>query len=428
MILQPITNWIQQRPLLSVLIAVLVTAAAAASYSWMEVSHGHSSGKTEESHDGHDHAAPSESKEDGKDHDHSKDEPKRPKSKEGVPDAIPMNQTQIAQAGLAVEKAAPGQLTTLLELPGEIRFNADRMAHVVPRVAGVVEEVSADLGASMAQGQVMAVIASTQLAEQRSELLSAKKRLDLARTTYEREKSLWEQKVSPELDYLQARQAMNEAEIMVANAREKLAALGANTGSGEDKLNQFALRAPFAGTVVEKHLTRGEAVREDTQAFIVADLTTVWAEISVPAQELMRVRSGTEVTVRSTASGVSAKGIVTYVGALLGEQTRTAPARVVLRNPDLAWRPGLFVTVSIGLDTTEAAVTVLSAAIQNIEGKDSIFVSTPSGFVVRPVKLGRRDGDHVEVLEGVTAGEEYVARNSFVLKAELGKDSAEHAH
>jgi cobalt-zinc-cadmium efflux system membrane fusion protein len=101
---------------------------------------------------------------------------------------------------------------------------------------------------------------------------------------------------------------------------------------------------------------------------------------------------------------------------------------VVLRNPDLAWRPGLFVTVSIGLDTTEAAVTVLSAAIQNIEGKDSIFVSTPSGFVVRPVKLGRRDGDHVEVLEGVTAGEEYVARNSFVLKAELGKDSAEHAH
>ncbi|MFX6442904.1 efflux RND transporter periplasmic adaptor subunit, partial [Acinetobacter baumannii] len=77
-------------------------------------------------------------------------------------------------------------MTTLLELPGEIRFNADRMAHVVPRVAGVVEEVSADLGASMAQGQVMAVIASTQLAEQRSELLSAKKRLDLARTTYER--------------------------------------------------------------------------------------------------------------------------------------------------------------------------------------------------------------------------------------------------
>ncbi|MFX5245421.1 efflux RND transporter periplasmic adaptor subunit, partial [Acinetobacter baumannii] len=74
-------------------------------------------------------------------------------------------------------------------------------------------------------------------------------------------------------------------------------------------------------------------MREDTQAFIVADLTTVWAEISVPAQELMRVRSGTEVTVRSTASGVSAKGIVTYVGALLGEQTRTAPARVVLRNP-----------------------------------------------------------------------------------------------
>ncbi|MCP2935798.1 efflux RND transporter periplasmic adaptor subunit, partial [Salmonella enterica subsp. enterica serovar Typhimurium] len=152
---------------------------------------------------------------------------------------------------------------------------------------------------------------------------------------------------------------------------EKLAALGAEP-SGTDALNRYALRAPFDGVVIEKHLSIGEAVREDSQVFTVSDLGSVWAEISVPARDLDHVRAGSTVTVRSTASGLTVRGTVLHVGALLGEQTRLALARVVLRNPDLAWRPGLFVTVSLDVDRIEVPLAVGLAAVQTVDGRDAV--------------------------------------------------------
>lgn len=416
-----LTTFIRRRPLVSVATAVVATALLVALLSaliasWRDGHHAEG-GAAHDDHAGHAHGsgtsgAPAAAGA------HADEQP-------GV---IRLDADQIAQAGIETAPAAPAALAVSLQLPGEIRLNGDRTAHVVPRVAGVVEQVSADLGTTVRKGQVLAVLASTVLAEQRSELLSAQKRLDLARTTYEREKLLWEQKVSPELDFLQARQTLREAEIVVTSAREKLAALGADAGPGREALNRYALRAPFDGVVIEKHLSIGEAVREDSQVFTVSDLGSVWAEISVPARDLDRVRTGSAVTVRSTASGLTVQGSVLHVGALLGEQTRAALARVVLRNPDLAWRPGLFVTVSLDVNRTEVPVAVHPGAIQSVDGKDVVFVRTADGFAQKPVRLGRRDGERVEVLEGLTAGEQVVVRNSFILKAELGKEAAEHVH
>ena len=118
-----------------------------------------------------------------------------------------------------------------------------------------------------------------------------------------------------------------------------------------------------------------------------------------------------------------------YVGSLLGEQTRTAKARVALANPDRAWRPGLFVSVDVlsGL-AAAAAVTVMADAIQTVEDKPVVFVKVAGGFRAQPVVPGRSDGKLTEILKGLAAGAQYAAAGSFVLKAELGKDSAEHAH
>lgn len=138
-----------------------------------------------------------------------------------------MDAQRIKVAGVKVAQAGPATVRSLLQLPGEIRFNEDRTAHVVPRVAGVAESVPANLGQSVKKGQLLAVLSSVAVSEQRSELLGAQKRLALARTTYQREKQLWEEKVSAEQDYLQAQQVLREAEIAVSNAEQKLAATGA---------------------------------------------------------------------------------------------------------------------------------------------------------------------------------------------------------
>lgn len=340
--------------------------------------------------------------------------------------AVAMTADQIKAAGISVEAAGPATVRTSLQLPGEIAFNQDRTAQVTPRVAGVVEAVPVALGQQVVKGQVLAVISSAAVSDLRAELQAAQKRLQLARTTYEREKQLFEQRISPQQDVQQAEQGFREAEIAVANARQKLQAFGATADSSA--LNRYELRAPFNGVIVEKDITLGEQVREDANVFTVSDLSSVWAQVSVPARELPQVRVGENVTVKSTAFEQSAAGKVAHVGALIGEQTRTSQARVVLANPKGAWRPGLFVNVEIAAGESAAPVTVVADAIQTMEDKQVVFVRTSSGFAAAPVELGRNDGKRVEVKSGLKAGTKYAASGSFVIKSEAGKASATHAH
>lgn len=339
---------------------------------------------------------------------------------------IALTDEQIQRAGITIETAGLATIQSGLQFPGEIRFNEDRTAHVVPRLAGVAESVPATLGEQVRKGQLLAVIASTALSDQRSELLAAQRRMELARATYQRERKLWEEKISAEQDYLQAKAALEEARIAVQNAQQKLTAVGATPSAA--RLNQFELRAPFDGVIVEKHLALGEAVADNANIFTISDLSTVWAEFVVAAKDLEHVRVGETARIRSAASEGKAEGKVSYVGSLLGEQTRTAKARVTLTNPNLAWRPGLFVTVEVLTAKATVPVAVQADAIQEVDGNRVVFVAGPKGFVAQRVVPGRSDGQLVEIREGLSPGARYAARNSFVLKSDLGKDAAGHEH
>lgn len=359
-------------------------------------------------------------------HDHAERET-HVQAGEGKSPIAAFDDAKIKAAGIVVAEAGPVTIRNTVKLPGEIRFNQDRTAHVVPRLAAVVQSVPADLGQHVKKGEVLAVLASTQLSEQRSELLAAQQRLALARNLYRREKQLWEEKISAEQDYLQAQTNLQGAEIAVQNARQKLSALDVDSNTS-NAYNRYELRAPFDGTIVEKHLAPGEAVAEDANVFTVSDLATVWAEIAVPAKDLNIVRVGETVTVRATAFDSSAQGKVAYVGSLLGQQTRTAQARVTLENPDGGWRPGLYVNVEIATQETQVPVAVTVDGVQEIDGKRVVFVRTADGFVPQPVKTGRDDGHHIEIVEGLQAGTRYAAAGSFVVKSELGKARAVHSH
>ena len=140
------------------------------------------------------------------------------------------------------------------------------------------------------------------------------------------------------------------------------------------------------------------------------------------------MKVGESARVSSTSFAGEAAGQVSYIGSLVGQQTRTATARVVLQNPDMAWRPGLFVTVEVVVDRSDVALAVGNEAIQNIDGESVVFVEVPGGFLAQPVKLGKESSDSTEVLAGLKPGMRYVKANAFVLKSELGKASADHAH
>ncbi|WP_460927868.1 efflux RND transporter periplasmic adaptor subunit [Pseudomonas sp. MC6] len=339
---------------------------------------------------------------------------------------IELSAEQITAAGIQLAEAKPQNISLGLPFPGEVRFDEDRTAHVVPRVPGVVEAVAVNLGQTVKKGQLLAVIASQQISDQRSEQAAAQRRLALARTTYEREKKLWQDKISAEQDFLQARQALQEAEIALTNARQKISVLsGSVVATGG---NRYELRAPFDGVVVEKHLTPGEVVDESTAAFTLSDLSRVWVTFGVSPKDLNKVQVGKAVTVSAPELNAEVVGSVAYVGSLLGEQTRTATVRVTLENPQGSWRPGLFVTALVATDSREARVAVPESAIQTVEDKPTVFVRTDDGFEARAVELGSRAAGHVEITQGLEPGAQVASAGSFVLKSELGKASAEHSH
>ena len=184
----------------------------------------------------------------------------------------------------------------------------------------------------------------------------------------------------------------------------------------------------FSGTVIEKHVTLGEFVRDDQDIYVVADLSSVWVNVAVYGRDLPKIRRGQSVLVESVGAGPSSQGRIDYVGAVVGEATRAATARVVLPNPSLRWRPGMFVTARIVVDEREVPVAVPENAVQRVEGRDCVFVQEGDGFVARPVVLGKSDGQWIEILSGLAAGEPFVVRGSFVLKSELQKSEAGHEH
>ncbi len=346
---------------------------------------------------------------------------------EQVEARVAMSDAQLASNGVQVATVGPARIKTVLQLQGEVRLNEDRTVHVVPRLTGLVESVAVNAGDSVRRGQVLAVLSSQSLADQRSEWLAAQKRLALARTTFEREKTLWEGRISAEQDYLQSRQALQETEIAEQSARQKLASLGV-TASTSGNLTRYEIRSPIDGVVTDKKISVGEVLKDDANIFMVADLSTVWVEVTVYAKDLNAVKLGQRATVKATSFEAQADGKLSYVGALVGEQTRAAKARVVLPNTKGLWRPGLPVSVELTADEVEVRRAISADAVQSLRDSPVVFGRYGNQFEARPVELGRSDGKLIEVLGGLEPGERYAARNSYLIKADIGKAGASHDH
>ncbi len=341
----------------------------------------------------------------------------------------------VRGSGIVIEEAGAVQMKSVFELPGEIAFNPDRVAHVVPRVGGVVTEVRKNLGAKVSKGEVIAVIDSQELAASQVAYIQAVNKLEFAQVSFEREEQLWKKKISPEEEYLDARQTLEESKIRVQGWEQKLKALGlpdveikALTYSHDKNLARYELRAPLGGVVIEKHVALGEAVKDDANIFTIADLTTVLARVTVYAKDLKFVRIGQEVNVESDVLGIEVAGKVTYLGPLLGTETRTATAHVAITNSDGLWRPGVFVTVRLVQEEFTASVAVRPEAIQRLRDWDVVFIQDGNLYEARPLEFGRRDEEWVEVLAGLSAGQRYVSQNSFLIKADILKSGATHDH
>ena len=199
------------------------------------------------------------------------------------------------------------------------------------------------------------------------------------------------------------------------------------TVESNESLQTYSVAAPLSGVITARNANPGEFAG-DKALLTVADLSTVWVELSLFPRDIAKVRVGQPVRVKGADSALNAEGEVVYVAPFGISSSQTLTARVLLDNADRRWPPGLYVTAELTLATTSVPLAVRSEAMQSIEDRTVVFVRNADGFEARTVQVGRSDGEIAEVISGIQPGETYATANSFILKAELGKGAAEHGH
>ena len=339
---------------------------------------------------------------------------------------VHLTDEEMKNMGMKIATAGPGKLKVDLRFPGEILVNADKMANIVARLTGIVRNVKKNLGDTVQRGEVLAVIESRELADKRASFHAAQERVNLAKSTYSREERLWKKKISSEQEYLDAKLALAEARIELELAKQKLLALGFASNFLEDiphdpneSLTEYEITAPFDGRVIKKEITIGEDLKEDSVAFIIADLSTVWVDLSIYQKDLPFVRDGQKVLISAGRDIPDTKGKISYISPIINKETHTAIARVMLPNPEGNWRPGLFVTAQFLGEEIPVKILIPKSALQNLEGKTCVFIHHSDGFEPQEITVGLTNKTHAEIISGLRAGQRYVAQGAFDLKAKI---------
>ena len=196
------------------------------------------------------------------------------------------------------------------------------------------------------------------------------------------------------------------------------------TVEADDSLRPYKLLAPIDGTVVDRMASAGEATA-GRPLLRIADYSKVWAQLAVFPSQASAVEVGQ--TVMLFGDNVQAEGVIDWI-APAADHGPARSARVVLENPDGRWVPESTVRAEIVTAETPANLVIENLSLQDIEGQRAVFVQDGQRFEAHPLTLGHSDGRMTEVLGGLEAGERYVTTNSYLLKAELEKSSAEHDH
>lgn len=205
------------------------------------------------------------------------------------------------------------------------------------------------------------------------------------------------------------------------------------TIESNQSMTQYSLKAPISGRIIKKHAASGEHVSESESIYTLADLSVVWANLTVYPKDVSKVRIGQKVTVKAMDNGDSIQGVIQYISPVMDSQTRSIIARVVLPNNNNLWRPGTFVNAHIRTESEKEGLLVDKNAVQLLDGRDVVFIShEPGAFKPIDVTVGESDSRKALILDGLHEGAEYVANGAFELKARIITSSfdahAGHGH
>ncbi len=357
----------------------------------------------------------------------------------------PQKSTPSAQSqAIETEAVAPQPIAGAILATGKILVPEDRVAIIGPVNEGRLVRLYAGQGSNVKKGQKLADLESADIDQAEADYLKALAdyenarrtsvaEVKLAQATYDRTRMLYEKTITAGKN-LQAAEhdlevAKASAESSVAGTKAALTAahrhlliLGLkdstidSLASKPDLAAVFSLNSPIDGIVVERNATIGASVGTEASLFKIIDLSRVWIDANVFEKDLQRVRLGQQVKLTVPAfPGTNFSGKVILVNSVVDPDTRTVKVRTEVPNPDGRLKPDMFANVEIITDVNRAAISIPQSAVLNDNGQTVVFVAAGNGYQKRQVHTGIQNGDRVEIIDGLNAGDKLVVKGNYLL-------------
>lgn len=362
----------------------------------------------------------------------------------------------VDAAGITIAPVWVGPIADTVEAGGEVAFDPARLSRLTTRAQGAVWRVTKTAGDPVAAGEVLALIDAVEVGRAKAEFHQALVQVRLRERTMANIQASGKA-VSAQLER-EAEAALRDAETRMLAAAQSIVNLGFTFDPADYRTmpldaavermrllgvppetpgldpktataNLLPIRSPMAGVVLSADAVAGEMTEPGQVLFVVVDPRRVWITFHVRPDDARRVAAGQSVRFRADGSSVDSESHVTWVGTTADESTRTVPVRAELANDAGRLRAGTLGQGRVILRREPNAVLVPRDAVQLLRGWPVVFVRDPNflkpggpkAFRARPVRLGARDAENVEVLVGVQAGEVVATRGSGLLLNELNR-------
>ncbi|MCU6434635.1 efflux RND transporter periplasmic adaptor subunit [Undibacterium sp. Jales W-56] len=336
----------------------------------------------------------------------------------GTPEIkIPAEYLNIAK--IAVEPVLNGGLEAEILASGTVTAPPNSEAIIVARASGNLSRIHRQLGDTVRAGESLALVESMEAATMAADRTVAKAKVELARKTFARESTLFQQGVTPRQEMEAAQSALAVAESEVQRA----ATIARTTQvSGDGK--SVAVVSPIAGKITAQMGVLGGFVQPQTELFRVAGAGPVQVEVSVSAADISRIATDDKASIMA-ASGTPVAATVRSVSTTVNGNTRAATVVLTPAAGTGALVVGEGVQARLHVKSSSTAISVPEDAVQNIDGRDVLFVRTKEGFKIQPVLVGARSGGVAHIVSGIRAGEQVATRNAFLIKADMIKSGKE---
>ena len=334
---------------------------------------------------------------------------------------VPMSSARLDASGIRIQRIESGSLGAEIIAQATVSAPPEGRALLTARADGAVVRINKRLGDAVAAGEIVALLESREAAGFVAQRNAAAARAQAARAAASRERRLFNARITARQDLEAAEAARTEAEAELQRAQAAVLAAGV-TGGGR----YLAITSPIGGRITEVDTQLGAYVSAGAELFNVADPRRIQIEASVPAPDAQRINPGDRAVVE-LLDGSMVEAVVRSATPSLNLESRAATVVLQPIGVPGGLTQGQAVRARIVPQGSALRTIVLpEEAVQQVGGRDVVFVQVRGGFQAVPVTVGQRSGGRIEVLEGLRPGLVVVTQGAFVLKSQLGASEAEH--